>query len=94
MAHAQPGSSPSAPTVEAAGVVNLNNATETELELLPGIGPRKAQAIVDHRRTHPFHKAEELMKVKGIGRKTYGRLRPYLTIVGPSTLTKEVRMTR
>jgi competence protein ComEA len=76
------------------GVVNLNNASEEQLELLPGIGPQKARAIVDHRRTHPFRKADELLKVKGIGRKTFGRLRPYLTIVGPSTLASEIKMRR
>jgi competence protein ComEA len=77
-----------------AGVVNLNNASEEQLELLPGIGPLKAKAIVEHRRTHPFHKVDELTKVKGIGRKTFGRLRPYLTIVGPSTLASEIKMRR
>jgi competence protein ComEA len=79
---------------ESAGVVNLNDATEAELELLPGIGPAKAKAIVDHRHGHPFHKVDELMKVKGIGRKTFGRLRPYLTITGRSTLQSEIKMHR
>jgi competence protein ComEA len=79
---------------KAAGVVNLNNASEEQLEFLPGIGPQKARAIVEHRRAHPFHKTDELLKVKGIGRKTFGRLRPYLTIVGPSTLASEIKMRR
>jgi competence ComEA-like helix-hairpin-helix protein len=55
------------------GVVNLNSAAEDKLTLLPGIGPRKAQAIVEHRRAHPFRRTDELVKVKGIGRKLFGR---------------------
>ena len=62
-----------------------------ELERLPGIGPAKARAIVEHRRAHPFHKVDEIIKVKGIGRKTFGKLRPYLTVAGPTTLKEEPR---
>jgi competence protein ComEA len=80
-----------APAKAQQGVVNLNDASELQLELLPGIGPTKARAIAEHRRSHPFHRVDELTKVKGIGRKTFGRLRPYVTIAGPTTLTAEVR---
>ena len=76
------------------GVVNLNDAGEETLTLLPGIGPGKARAIVEHRRGHPFRRVDELTKVKGIGRKTFGRLRPYLTIAGPSTLNEEIKLRR
>lgn len=76
------------------GVVNLNDATEEELARLPGIGPGKARAIAEHRHAHPFHRADDLTKVKGIGRKTFGRLRPYITTVGPTTLTSEVKVHR
>jgi competence protein ComEA len=76
------------------GVVNLNDATEEQLAWLPGIGPGKARAITEHRRAHPFRRADELTKVKGIGRKTFGRLRPYLTLVGPTTLTHELKVRR
>lgn len=68
------------------GVVNVTNASVEELERLPGIGEKKASAIVEHRRTHPLRKLEDLTKVKGIGRKTVQRLRPYLTLAGPTTL--------
>lgn len=93
-AQASPIVPPVSGAVDKAGVLNLNNATEDQLELLPGIGPQKAKAIVEHRHAHPFHKTDELMKVKGIGRKTFGRLRPYLTLVGPSTLAHEVKLRR
>lgn len=90
---AQPNPRPATPAAahESAGVVNVNDGTAEELERLPGIGPAKARAIVEHRRTHPFHKLDELTKVKGIGRKTFGKLRPYVTLSGPTTLTSEPR---
>ncbi len=76
------------------GVVNLNDASEEQLMLLPGIGPAKARAILEHRQAHPFRRTDELVRVKGIGRKTFGHLRPFLTIVGPTTLSKDVKLHR
>jgi len=67
-------------------VVNLSSASREELSRLPGIGEVKAQAIIEHRRSHPLRRLEDLTKVKGIGRKTVLRLRPYLTLSGPTTL--------
>ena len=58
----------------------------------PGIGPGKARAIAEHRHAHPFRRIDELTKVKGIGRKTFGHLRPYLTTVGPTTLDHDVKL--
>jgi competence protein ComEA len=98
MSHAQAAPASATTSTVAAktaeGVVNLNAASEDELGFLPGVGPSKAKAIIEHRRTHPFHKVDELTKVKGIGKKTLGRLRPYLTVAGPTTLTQEVKMHR
>ncbi len=73
------------------GVVNLNEANPDELERLPGIGPAKAKAIAEYRRSHPFKKTEELTKVKGIGKKTMAKLRPYITLSGATTLKSEPR---
>jgi competence protein ComEA len=64
-------------------LIDLNAATPEELETLPGIGPTRAHAIVEHRQAHPFKKVDELTKVKGIGRKTFARLRPLVTLGGP-----------
>lgn len=48
--------------------VNLNTATESELERLPGVGPATAAAIVEHReRSGPFTSVDELIDVRGIG---------------------------
>jgi competence protein ComEA len=71
------------------GVLNLNNADAATLELLPGIGPTKADRIVEWRHAHPFKRVEELDKVKGIGRKTVQRLRPFLAVSGNTTLAEE-----
>ena len=69
------------------GVVNLNDASTDQLELLPGVGPSRATAIVNYRKLHPFKHVEELQRIKGIGKKTFARLRPLLALSGPTTLT-------
>ena len=74
-----------------AGVVNLNEANPEQLALLPGVGPSRANAIVAHRKTHPFKRLEELMRVKGFGKKTFARLRPMLSLSGPTTLQERPR---
>ena len=61
--------------------VNLNTATRDELIALPGIGPAKAQAILDYRAQHGgFRSIDELKDVKGIGAKRYEKLKAELTI--------------
>jgi competence protein ComEA len=80
--------------VSPSGVVNINNATAEQLERLPGVGPSRAEAIVELRRTHPFKKVDELSKVKGIGRKTLAKMRGYLTVLGPTTLEHSAKHNR
>ncbi|MBX3237290.1 MAG: helix-hairpin-helix domain-containing protein [Nitrospiraceae bacterium] len=61
--------------------VDLNRASVTDLEGLPGIGPKLAQRVVEHRTSRgPFHSVEELQQVKGIGRKKFDRLRPFVLV--------------
>ncbi|HXU61029.1 MAG TPA: helix-hairpin-helix domain-containing protein [Polyangia bacterium] len=67
------------------GVVNLNTAPATVLALLPGVGPSKAAAIVGYRTRRPFRTVDELVRIKGIGRKMVRRLRPHLAVAGPTT---------
>lgn len=65
--------------------VNINTADVKELESLPGIGPAKAQAIVDYRKEHgPFTTVDDLSKVQGIGPKMLEQLRNQIE-VGKST---------
>lgn len=68
------------------GVVNINTATVAELELLPGIGPAKARAILEARREKGgFESVDELEEVKGIGPSALERLRPFATVSGKTT---------
>jgi competence protein ComEA len=64
----------------ALAALDLNTATEAELDALPGVGPSRAQAIIEYRRTHgDFASVDDLGKVKGIGDKTLAELKPLLT---------------
>src|SRR5207253_7590480 len=75
-----------------AGVVNINTADVAQLSLLPRIGAKVAQRIVDYRQQHgAFKKTSDLMQVKGIGDKTFQNLSSYLTVDGKTTLTAKVR---
>ena len=59
--------------------VNLNTATVTELMQLPRVGQKTAERIVAFRKQHGgFQRAEELMNVKGIGEKSYAKLKGFL----------------
>ena len=63
--------------------VNINTATAAQLEALPGIGARTAQLIIEHRQKNGgFKKIEELMNIKGIGEKSFLKLKPMIT-AGP-----------
>ena len=67
----------------ALAALNLNTATKEELIALPGIGPAKAQAILDYRNAHgSFKSVEELKDVKGIGAKRFEKLKGELTVAG------------
>lgn len=69
------------------GLVNLNTATAAELTRLPHIGRTRAEAIVTYRRKRRFKRVREIRRIRGIGRKTFRVLRPFLTLSGPTTLT-------
>lgn len=60
--------------------IDLNRATETELQRLPGIGPRRARLIIGEREKRPFASLEELRRVPGIGPKTLEKLRPHIMV--------------
>ena len=76
----------------ATGVVNIQTANETELALLPGVGPARAAAIIAFRADHPFHRVEDIMRVRGIGRAMFRRMRTHITVEGPTTLRTEIGM--
>jgi competence protein ComEA len=63
------------------GKVNLNKASETELQTLTGVGPAKATAIIEYREQNGgFKKEEELMEISGIGEKTFEKLKDQITV--------------
>jgi len=69
-----------------AGVVNINTATAEELQLLPGIGEARAEAVIALRKRNGGFKAvDELVQVKGIGATALERLRPYVRTQGKTT---------
>lgn len=79
----------------AQGVVNINTATAQQLALLPHVGPSLAGRIVQFRKDNgPFKSVDELVAVRGIGEKSFARLKPYLTTTGPTTLKSKVRLSR
>jgi competence protein ComEA len=73
------------PGITTDGKVILNLATEDELRRLPGIGPTRARGIVDLRkRLGKIRRPEDLMRVKGIGRRLLARIRPLMVVDPPS----------
>mgnify|MGYP001825972900 CR=1 FL=1 len=68
---------PKAPKLAPGQRVNLNTASPKELEKIPGIGRVKAQAIMKGR---PYKSPEDIMKIKGIKKGTYQKIKEYITV--------------
>src|SRR5882672_11154931 len=70
----------------ALAVVNVNSATKEQLEQLEGVGPVKAQAIVDYRKKNgPFKSLEDVKKVDGVGDATYDKIKGDIVLHGTTT---------
>src|SRR5919108_5416520 len=67
------------------GVLNVNRATEAELRLLPGIGKKRAEMIVERREKKPFASLDELSRMKGM-RNLVHKVRANLAVQGDTTL--------
>ncbi|MEM7137979.1 MAG: helix-hairpin-helix domain-containing protein [Myxococcota bacterium] len=72
--HPTPSNEPPGPCI------NLNTAGVTSLTTLPGIGPSRAEAIVVSRQKRPFRRIEDILRVPGVGRKTFGRIRAMICV--------------
>ena len=61
--------------------LNLNTATQADLEKLPGVGAATAKLILEYRqKNNGFKKVEELMNIRGIGEKSFLKLKPLVTV--------------
>ena len=70
------------------GLLDLNSATGQDLDALPGVGPKLAERIMEYRESvGVFHTLEELRAVKGIGKKTFERIRPLVTVTSDAGLS-------
>ena len=75
--------------------ININTATAGQLQLLPRVGPALAARIIEFRTANgPYKAAEELMRVKGIGEKSFLLLEPYVVVKGETTLAEKQRAPR
>ena len=81
---------PRKPGKQVSGVINLNQATAQQLDMLPGVGAKAAARIIEHRKKTPFSRPEEIVQVKGFGKKKYDRLKPHLAVSGPTNLRQLV----
>ena len=66
--------------------ININTASASELQQVPGIGPSTAQKILDTRKSYgAFKSVDDLLAIKGIGPKKLDKMRRYLTVGKPSS---------
>lgn len=71
----------------ALAAVNINTASEAELDALPGIGAAKAKAIVEYRKAHgDFKTVDDLKNVKGVGDKVFAKLKDQISVSGATTM--------
>jgi len=75
-----PPSGQGAPTPAQDTRININEAGADVLVQLPGIGPSRAQAIIAERKKRRFRRVEDIIRVPGIGRKTFGRIRQAIRV--------------
>jgi len=79
---------PSPPPPDQPYIVDLNTATQADLERVPGIGPVLAARIIAYRQYYgPFKTVYQLRLIKGIGQQTFDKIKPYVTVAPASPST-------
>lgn len=69
------------------GKININTANESQIALLPGIGPKLAGEVINYRTDNGnFKTAEDIKKVKGVGAKKFEKMRDYIIVEGDTTI--------
>ena len=82
----RPATKASAATASAGAPINLNTATVAQLETLPGIGKSTAERILEYRQKNgSFKKVEDLMNVRGIGEKSFLKMKALITVTTPKS---------
>jgi competence protein ComEA len=80
---AQRATKPPVAAASSTEVVNLNSATAAQIASLPGIGPKTADLVVQYRaKNGPFKKIEEIMNVRGVGEKSFLKIKDRLSVSG------------
>ncbi len=74
----------------ASNPVNINSASINELLQIPGFNLKIARSLISYRKENPFVKTDDILKVSGIGRATYTRMRPYITVGGASSRFRDL----
>jgi competence protein ComEA len=77
---ANPTAAPTKSSEKGAGLINLNTATQEQLESLPGVGPKLAQQIMAQRASTPFRTVDDLDKVPGFGPRRIDQIRGLVTV--------------
>ena len=71
--------------------VDINRASAKELQELPGVGPKTADAIIQFRkRSGPFRRVEDLLAIRGISENRLAKMRPYITVGAPPAPKKSL----
>lgn len=70
-------------------VVDIRTASDLQLMKLPNIGEKTAQNIIEYRNINGFSKTSDLLKVKGIGPKTFNKMKPNLVMFGENSISDD-----
>ena len=81
---ARSGKPPKVVAAASTDIINLNTATAVQIATLPGIGPKTADLIIQYRQKNgSFKKVEEIMNVRGVGEKSFLKLKSRITVGTP-----------